>query len=63
MTTSKPDLPVLLITLGDPAGVGPEVTVKGVVEEAARSRVIPVIVGDVRVVSSAAGKWAQGFSV
>ena len=63
MTTSTADLPVLLITLGDPAGVGPEVTVKGVVEEAARSRVIPVIVGDVRVVSSAAGKWAQGFSV
>ncbi len=63
MTTSNADLPVLLITLGDPAGVGPEVTVKGVVEEAARSRVIPVIVGDVRVVSSAAGKWAQGFSV
>ena len=63
MTTSNADLPVLLITLGDPAGVGPEVTVKGVVEEAARSRVIPVIVGDVRVVSSAAGKWAQGLSV
>ena len=63
MTTSNVELPVLLITLGDPAGVGPEVTIKGVVEEEALGRVIPVIVGDVRVVSSAAGKWAQGFSV
>ena len=63
MTTSNAERPVLLITLGDPAGVGPEVTIKGVVEEAARGRLVPVIVGDVRVVSSAAGKWAQGFSV
>ena len=63
MTTSTNDLPVLLITLGDPAGVGREVTVKGVVEESSLGRVNPVIVGDIRVVSSAAGKWAQGFSV
>ena len=58
MTTSNAELPVLLVTVGDPAGVGPEVTVKGIVEEMAKERVIPVVVGDVRVVQAAAANWA-----
>ncbi len=57
------ELPVLLITLGDPAGVGPEVTIKGVVEEAKNERVIPVVVGDKRVVEAAARYWAPDWSV
>ncbi|NQW21571.1 MAG: 4-hydroxythreonine-4-phosphate dehydrogenase PdxA [Chloroflexi bacterium] len=63
MITSQTELPVILVTLGDPAGVGPEVTVKGIAEELSRGRVRLVIVGDVRVVASAAGKFAPGYSV
>ncbi len=63
MTTSKSELPVLLVTLGDPAGVGPEVTVRGVAEELAKSRVTPVVVGDARVVRRAAEKWTPELTV
>ncbi|MDA1280694.1 MAG: 4-hydroxythreonine-4-phosphate dehydrogenase PdxA [Chloroflexi bacterium] len=63
MTNNKPTPPILLITLGDPAGVGPEVTVKGVVEESANSRLVSVIVGDVRVVEAAANNWAPEWNV
>ena len=60
---SSIELPVLLITIGDPAGVGPEVTIKGVVEEAKNERVIPVVVGDKRIVDAAARNWAPDWSV
>ena len=65
MTTSNSssDRPVLLVTLGDPAGVGPEVAVKGVIEESVEGRVILVVVADVRVIELAAEKWAPGWSV
>jgi len=63
MTTSSNNLPVLLITLGDPAGVGPEVTIKGVIDGSNRGRVVPVVVGDSRVVERAATNWAPGWSV
>jgi 4-hydroxythreonine-4-phosphate dehydrogenase len=63
MTTPSSELPVLLVTLGDPAGVGPEVTVKGVVEESRNERARPVVVGDIRVVQAAAKKWASDWSV
>jgi 4-phospho-D-threonate 3-dehydrogenase / 4-phospho-D-erythronate 3-dehydrogenase len=63
MTTSKLELPVLLVTLGDPAGVGPEVTVRGVAEELAKGRVVPVVVGDARVVRRAAEKWTPELVV
>ncbi|MBT3995204.1 MAG: 4-hydroxythreonine-4-phosphate dehydrogenase PdxA [Chloroflexi bacterium] len=63
MTTSNSELPVLLITMGDPAGVGPEVTVRGVAEEIPRGRVIPVVVGDARVVRRAADKWTTDLTV
>jgi len=63
MTTSPTNLPVLLITLGDPAGVGPEVTIKGVIDGSNKGRVIPVVVGDSRVVEKAVTNWAPGWSV
>ncbi len=55
--------PTLLITLGDPAGVGPEVAVKGLIEELKSGRSNPVIVGDARVVNKAASKWSVGLTV
>lgn len=57
MHATKSELPVLLVTLGDPAGVGPEVTLRGVAEEFSKNRAIPVVVGDARVVRRAAEKW------
>ena len=56
-------IPVLLVTLGDPAGIGPEVTVRGIAEEAANGRAIPVVAGDARVVEQAARKWASEMRV
>ncbi len=63
MTTPTTNLPVLLITLGDPAGVGPEVTIKGVIDDSNDGRVIPVVVGDARVIEKAVANWAPGWSV
>lgn len=63
MTSPNAELPVLLITLGDPAGVGPEVTVKGVMEETAKGRVRLVVLGDARVVRAAADNWAPSATV
>ena len=63
MTNSLADTPVLLITLGDPAGVGPEVTVKGVIDSSNDGRVVPVVVGDSRVVKKVVTNWAPGWSV
>lgn len=63
MTSRKPHLPVLLVTIGDPAGVGPEVTVKGVIEEAANGRLISVVVGDARVVEKAAREWTPNWAI
>ena len=63
MNSQKSKLPILLVTMGDPAGVGPEVTVRGVTEESANGRVIPVVVGDARVVEKAARNWTPGMTV
>ncbi len=53
--------PILGITIGDPAGVGPEVTVKAVPGEIDRRRSRPLIVGDARVVGAAIDAWAPGW--
>lgn len=42
------ELPIVLITMGDPTGVGPEVIVKSVDQPAVRSRLRPIVVGDTR---------------
>ena len=55
--------PILAITLGDPAGVGPEVTAKAFPHEAGRERSIPLVVGDARIVADAVARWAPGWSV
>ncbi|HCV28349.1 MAG TPA: 4-hydroxythreonine-4-phosphate dehydrogenase PdxA [Dehalococcoidia bacterium] len=55
--------PILAITLGDPAGVGPEVTAKAFPHEAGLDRSIPLVVGDARIVSDAAARWALGWTV
>ena len=55
--------PILAITLGDPAGVGPEVTAKAFPHEAGLGRSTPLVVGDARIVAAAADRWAPGWTV
>ena len=55
--------PILAITLGDPGGVGPEVTAKAFPHEAGLNRSIPLVVGDARIVADAVARWAPGWSV
>ena len=40
--------PIVLITMGDPTGVGPEVIVKSVNQPAVRKRLRPLVIGDTR---------------
>ncbi len=41
-----PDRPVVAVTMGDPAGVGPEVVVKALATPAVRAMCRPVVIGD-----------------
>jgi len=47
--------PILAITLGDPAGVGPEITLKALRHEHVFSRCRPLVIGDQRILQRAAG--------
>ena len=46
--------PVLAITLGDPAGVGPEIVVKALAEPAVYEQCRPLVIGDRRMLARAA---------
>lgn len=41
-------LPRIGITMGDPAGIGPEITLKAVFDEDVRKLCVPVVIGDAR---------------
>src|SRR5215207_10929691 len=53
------DLPLLAITLGDPAGIGPEVVLKALRHADVYARCRPLVLGDRRVLERAAG-WLEG---
>lgn len=46
--------PILGITMGDPAGIGPEISAKALADPLVRKAACPVVIGDARVVASAA---------
>jgi 4-phospho-D-threonate 3-dehydrogenase / 4-phospho-D-erythronate 3-dehydrogenase len=46
--------PVLGITMGDPAGIGPEIAAKAMAEPEVREKARPLVIGDARVMASAA---------
>ncbi len=50
----KPRLPRVGITMGDPAGIGPEVVLKAVAEEDVRRACVPVIIGDAQLLAHTA---------
>ena len=51
---SVDELPILGITMGDAAGVGPEVTVKALMNDAIRAKARVVVLGDASVMEDAA---------
>lgn len=53
--SDRPDIPIVLVTMGDPAGIGPEVAVRAAVDAEARRVARVVLVGDSRIFSRAAG--------
>ncbi|PZC42677.1 MAG: 4-hydroxythreonine-4-phosphate dehydrogenase [Chloroflexi bacterium] len=55
--------PIIAITLGDPAGIGPEVIVKALPERIAQANSRPIVIGDARIVRDAAQRWLDGWTV
>ena len=55
--------PRLAVTLGDAAGIGPEVIAKALPREVELGRSIPVVVGDARVVERELERHAPGWKV
>ena len=51
---AKRSLPRIAITMGDPAGIGPEVVLKAIAEEEIRRICIPVIIGDAQLLAHTA---------
>lgn len=47
-------LPRVAITMGDPAGIGPEVVLKAVAEESVRKACVPIVVGDAQLLAHTA---------
>ena len=50
--------PLLAITLGDPAGIGPEIILKALAHEAVFERCRPLVIGDRRILDRAA-EWVE----
>ena len=50
----KRSLPRIGITMGDPAGIGPEVVLKAVAEEEVRGVCVPVVIGDAQLLAHTA---------
>ena len=46
--------PILAITMGDPAGIGPEIVVKALMQESVYERCRPLVIGDQRMLARAA---------
>ena len=53
-STTCRSLPRIAITMGDPAGIGPEVVLKAVAEEEIQRVCVPVIIGDAQLLAHTA---------
>ena len=56
MSDSKANLPVVAITMGDPAGIGPEIVLKCLIEGDIATVCSPMIIGDVALLERTAGQ-------
>lgn len=57
------DLPIIGITMGDPAGIGPEIIVKALGDKDIYGLCRPVVLGDSEVLSSTVSKESQDRSI
>jgi 4-hydroxythreonine-4-phosphate dehydrogenase len=55
--------PVLGITMGDPAGIGPEITAKALADPVVSKTARPIVIGDVRVMRAAARACGLNLAV
>ncbi len=60
---AKAEKPILAVTMGDPAGIGPEIIVKALAQPAVHRVCQPVVVGDVSVLGESLRFGPQGLSV
>lgn len=60
---AKTDKPILAVTMGDPAGIGPEIIVKALSSPAVHRVCRPVVVGDASVLGESLRFGPQGLSV
>ncbi|MDI3530603.1 MAG: 4-phospho-D-threonate 3-dehydrogenase / 4-phospho-D-erythronate 3-dehydrogenase [Candidatus Atribacteria bacterium] len=56
-------LPVVAITMGDPAGIGPEIIIKALSEAILQERCVPLVVGNAKVIEEAARVAKKRVSV
>lgn len=59
----KESLPTIAISVGDPAGIGPEIAVKAITSYDLHERCLPILVADPRLVVRAAARWAPNIPV
>ena len=52
---TKDPRPILAITLGDPAGIGPEIIIKAIQHREVYQQARPLVIGDARILQRAAG--------
>jgi 4-phospho-D-threonate 3-dehydrogenase / 4-phospho-D-erythronate 3-dehydrogenase len=50
---AQEDLPLVGVTMGDPAGIGPEIVAKALADDAVRSVCRPLVIGDARIMAEA----------
>ena len=55
MKMRNDERPIIGITMGDPAGNGPEITVKALADETLYVRARPIVIGDAKMIRQAAG--------
>jgi len=58
---SETDFPIIGITMGDPAGIGPEICVKAAVSDEVRQACIPLIIGNIEVLRATADDLGSGI--
>ena len=55
--------PIIGITMGDPAGIGPEVVVKALMDKKVRQSCLPLVFGSYNIIFSAAKKFLGKASI
>ncbi len=56
-------LPRIALTLGDPAGIGPEIVLKAALDPRVRAACVPILVGDAEALRAHAASFAPGVHV